>query len=115
MPLPVADTEAGFEALTEYDLQPGVQAPAAKLGLPNPVRFKDGSLPVYALGDKVIKLYPPVYKDESQLESTVLQAVQHQLPIPTPNVHEVGEADDWAYVLMNRLEGEVLYTGWARR
>ncbi len=112
MPLPVADTEDQFEALTENDLQPGVRALAAHLRLPEPVRYKDGSLPVYALGDKVIKLYPQVYRDESQLESTVLQAVQHRLPIPTPVLHEVGESDGWAYVLMSKLDGEVLYTVW---
>ncbi|MEV4320443.1 aminoglycoside 3'-phosphotransferase/choline kinase family protein [Actinocrispum sp. NPDC049592] len=53
-------------------------------------------------------------EDESQLESTVLQAVQHQLPIPTPVLHEVGEADGWAYVLMGKLDGDVLYTVWPK-
>jgi hygromycin-B 7''-O-kinase len=114
MSMPSADTEEQFEALKEADLQPGVRALAVRLGLSEPVRFEDGSLPVYALGDMVIKLYPPVYKDESTLESTALQAVEGRLSIPTPAVAEVGEADGWGYVLMSRLPGESLQTAWPK-
>lgn len=114
MPMPVADTEEQFEALKEDDLQPGVRALATRLGLPEPARFEDGSLPVYALGDKVLKLYPPVYRDESTLESTALQAVEGQLTIPTPIVYEVSDFDGWSYVLMSRLPGEILEAAWPK-
>lgn len=71
------------------------------------VRFEEGSLPVFAIGDDlVLKLWPPEYHDEVPTEVAVMEAVHGRLPVPTPRLHDTGTLDDWAYVLMSRLHGE---------
>ncbi|GAB2841440.1 aminoglycoside phosphotransferase family protein [Lentzea nigeriaca] len=71
------------------------------------VRFEDGSLPVFAIGDDlVLKLWPPEHHDEVATEVAVLEAVRGRLPVPTPELHDTGMLDEWAYVLMSRLHGE---------
>jgi hygromycin-B 7''-O-kinase len=100
--MPIADTEAQFEAVQPADLVPGVRKIT---GRDDFTRFEDGSLPVYAVGDTVLKLYPPVHRAECALESGVLQAIEGKLSVPTPKVHQTGELDGWAYLLMSRLHG----------
>ncbi|GAB3475971.1 phosphotransferase family protein [Amycolatopsis cihanbeyliensis] len=113
---PPADTEEQYEALTEGRLRVPVERLCRELGLyASPVRFADGSLPVYAVGDRhVLKLYPPAFAGEAKVESTALRAVQGKLPIPTPAPERVGEADGWEYLLMRRLTGVSLANVWPR-
>jgi hygromycin-B 7''-O-kinase len=101
--MPIADTEAQYEAVKPEQLLPGV-AQIAKTS--DFSRFEDGSLPVYAVGDNVLKLYPPVHRTECELEAGVLQAIEGRLCIPTPQVRATGELDGWTYLLMSRLYGE---------
>lgn len=69
------------------------------------VRFEEGSLPVFAIGDElVLKLFPPQYHAEAPIEAAVMEALHGKLP--TPELHATGLLDDWAYVLMSRLHGE---------
>lgn len=117
--LPAVLTEDQYDDVSrdEARLRPGVRAICQRLGLGSAdlVRFEGGSLPVYAVGDRlVLKLYPAPYADERDLESRVLQAVEGRLPVPTPRVEHVGEADGWGYVLMERLHGESLVTAWPK-
>ena len=77
-----------------------------------PRRYPAGSLPVYAAGDLVLKLFPPVYADELPVEAGVLAAVHGRLPVPTPGVHRTGEHDGWGYILMDRLPGRPLTDAW---
>ena len=100
-------------ARDEAALRPGVDALLAELGVPDePRRYPAGSLPVYAAGDLVLKLYPPVYADERPVEAAVLAAVHGRLPVPTPGLHRAGEHDGWGYVLMDRLPGRPLADAW---
>ncbi len=70
------------------------------------VRFEEGSLPVFAIGDDlVLKLFPPQYHDEVPVETAVMAALHGKLPVPTPRLLDTGVLDDWAYVLMTRLHG----------
>jgi hypothetical protein len=117
--LPAVRTLEQFEAVRRDDarLRPGVTAICDRLGLRglDLVRFPDGSMPVYAVGDQhVLKLYPSVYRHEGEVEHRVLQAVEGRLPTPTPRVHHVGEFDGWGYVLMDRLHGASLAAAWPR-
>ncbi len=116
--LPLATTAAELAAIPrdEAALRPGVDAILASHHLGGDVvRFADGSLPVYAIGDThVLKLYPPVYRGECDIEASVLSAIAGGLPIPTPRVEGVGEHDGWSYVLMDRLRGESLAAVWPR-
>lgn len=79
-----------------------------------PVKYASGSVPVYAIGERVLKLFPPHAFAERDIEATALQAVHGKLPVPTPGVEAVGEHDGWGYVLMQRLHGESLATAWPR-
>jgi hygromycin-B 7''-O-kinase len=96
-------------------LQRGATALCDRLGLRGVdiVRFPDGSLPVYAVGEQlVLKLYPHVYQDSYQVERWVLQAIDRRLPIPTPAVEHTGQFEGWSYLLMGRLHGQPLTTAW---
>ena len=112
---PEADDEEDFDRIVrdEGALGPGVRALCAELGVRgSPVRYPTGSLPVYAIGDLVLKLFPPVHAEEMPVESGVLAAVHGRLPVPTPGVHAGGTFERWSYVLMDRLPGVPLAVCW---
>jgi len=108
--LPPAATEEAFARVgrDESALRPGLERLAARLGV-DPAgltRYPAGSRPVYASGDLVLKLFPPVAGwPDYRIEAAVLAAVQDALPTPTPRVHTAGEQDGWGYILMSRLPG----------
>src|SRR5262245_7319580 len=105
--LPLASNATEFAAIRRNEelLRPGVDAILSRHHIRGEVvRFADGSLPVYAIGDThVLKLFPPVYLDECETETSVLSAVTGRIPIPTPRVEAVGEHGGWSYVLMDYL------------
>lgn len=105
--LPPEDTD-------EADLRPGVDRLLTDLGADpaGATRYPAGSLPVYAAGDVVLKLFPPDDAEGMPVEAGVLAAVHGRLPIPTPRPLASGERDDWAYVLMSRLDGVPLRDAW---
>jgi hygromycin-B 7''-O-kinase len=112
---PEADDEEDFDlvARDEAALGPGVRALCDFLGVTGgPTRYAGGSLPVYAIGDLVLKLFPPVHADELAVEAGVLTAVQGRLPVPTPGVHATGTFERWGYVLMDRMPGVPLAGCW---
>ncbi|MFD9894483.1 phosphotransferase family protein [Amycolatopsis sp. NPDC059027] len=114
-PFPPASTEAEFDALTREALLPAVTTLTKSIGLDGTpvVPFTEGSLPVYAAGEKlVLKLYPPVYADELGTELAMLETLHGRLPIPTPGVEASGEHEGWGYVLMERLPGRTLAEAW---
>ncbi|AGZ44747.1 phosphotransferase family protein [Actinoplanes friuliensis] len=112
---PAADDEEDFDfvARDEEALGPGVRALCASLGVTGaPSRYPAGSLPVYAVGDAVLKLFPPVHVEELPVEAGVLSAVQGRLTVPTPAVHASGTFERWGYVLMDRMPGVPLASVW---
>jgi hygromycin-B 7''-O-kinase len=113
--LPLIRTPEEFArvARAEEALKVGVRAVCDRHHLGHDVvRYADGSLPVYAIGDRVLKLYPQLYLSERDVEARALALVSGRLPIPTPALEAVGEVDGWGYVLMSRLRGESLATAW---
>ncbi|MGE0786380.1 MAG: phosphotransferase family protein [Sandaracinaceae bacterium] len=77
-------------------------------------RFAAGSLPVFAVGElRVVKLFPPCFRSEAEVERDALMAVEGRLPIPTPRVDACGELDGWTYVVMERLHGRGLAEAWS--
>jgi hygromycin-B 7''-O-kinase len=116
---PEASTAAQFGAVRwdEARLRPAVLALCGRLGLPGEqvARFPGGSLPVYAVGERlVLKLYPPAYRACRTAEERVLRVLGGGLPVPTPRVERSGESGNWGYVLMTRLRGEPLTGVWPR-
>ncbi|MBB5958342.1 hygromycin-B 7''-O-kinase [Saccharothrix tamanrassetensis] len=116
MTFPIAQTEEQFDAVAEDEqaLRPAVDALCRHLGIDGDVgRFAEGSLPVYAVGERhVLKLFPAVHLDEVPVERDVLAAVQGRLPVPTPEVFGAGEFGGWGYVHMERLHGASLRDVW---
>jgi hygromycin-B 7''-O-kinase len=118
--LPSVDTNdelrevVGDEAL----LRPAAQDLCGQLGLAGAriVRFPEGSLPVYAVGDAlVLKLYPGFEATEAVREARLLSMLWGKLPIPTPRLHSADQyKNGWRYVLMSRLPGEDLNEAWPR-
>lgn len=114
---PEASTAAQFSAVgrDEARLRPAVLALCGRLGLASArvARFPGGSLPVYAVGDRlVLKLYPPAYRACRTAEERVLRVLSGGLPVPTPRVERSGESGQWGYILMTRLRGEPLTEVW---
>jgi hygromycin-B 7''-O-kinase len=117
--LPPAATEEAFAKVgrDEDALRPGVGRLCRTLGVDATglTRYAAGSRPVYAVGDLVVKLFPPVADWPAyRIEAEVLAAVQGELPTPTPRVHAAGEQDGWGYILMSRLPGVPLEGVWDR-
>ncbi len=117
--LPEAGTEEQFAAVRRNEalLRPGVRALCRRLGHGGAgvTRFSGGTLPVYAVGDRlVLKLYPPARREHRATEERVLRALDGRLPVPTPRVEAAGEHDGWGFVLMTRLRGEPLTEVWPR-
>lgn len=112
--LPPGATEDAFTTVCQDEaaLRPGVERLCQRLGVdvPGLTRFAAGSRPVYASGDLVLKLFPPVDLAGCRVEAGVLTAVQGKLPVPAPRVLAAGEHDGWGYVLMSRLPGVALDT-----
>jgi hygromycin-B 7''-O-kinase len=115
--LPPVRTEESFTALgrDEAALRPGVERLCRLLGVTADglARYPAGSRPVYAFGNLVLKLYPPVEAwPDYRVEAELLPALAGRLPVATPHVHAAGEHDGWGYVLMSRLPGVPLDTVW---
>jgi hygromycin-B 7''-O-kinase len=115
--LPPVATEDAFTAVCQDEaaLRPGVERLCQQLGVgvSELTRYAAGTRPVYAAGDLVLKLFPPVATWPGyRVEAEVLTAVQGKLPTPTPQVHAAGEHDGWGYVLMSRMPGVPLDTVW---
>ncbi|GAA4553922.1 aminoglycoside 3'-phosphotransferase/choline kinase family protein [Amycolatopsis samaneae] len=116
-PFPPAATEDEFDSLTRERLLPAVTTLTRSIGLGNTpvVPFTEGSLPVYAVGEKlVLKLYPPVYADEIGTERVMLETLRGRLPVPTPGVEAAGTHEGWGYLLMERLPGRTLAEAWPK-
>ncbi len=100
----------------EAIMRPGAEDLCARLGFAGAplTRYPEGSQPVYAVGDRhVVKLFPGLDAQDAVTEARVLAHVQGRLPVPTPQVHDVGDYENgWRYVLMSRLPGRDLAAAW---
>ncbi|WP_338896689.1 aminoglycoside phosphotransferase family protein [Streptomyces sp. TG1A-60] len=118
--LPSVDTNDELQEVVgdEALLRPAAQDLCGQLGLTGAriVRFPEGSLPVYAVGDAlVLKLYPSFEAAEAVREARLLDLLRGKLPITTPRLHSAGQyKSGWRYVLMSRLPGEDLNEAWPR-
>jgi hygromycin-B 7''-O-kinase len=114
--LPPAGTMPEFLAVRRDEalLRPGVARLCRSLGVaaPDAVRLDGGTMPVYAAGDAVLKLYPPVLAAHRRVEAGVLAAVSGKLPVATPEVRAAGSRGAWDYLLMDRVPGVPLDTAW---
>lgn len=113
--LPTIPDVQTYEALfpqTERWLEV-VRQLAARHGVAgNPTRFSHGTAIVFAVGEHVLKLCPPIYTSDIRREVAALTRIQGRLGLPTPEMIAAGEQDDWIYVVMTRLHGTPIETVW---
>ncbi len=60
----------------------------------------------------MIKICPPLLRDQFDSERLVLKHLQHRLTVPTPVLEYQGEFEGWPYLIMSRVEGETLESVW---
>jgi len=93
---------------------PAVEALARRHGLAGaPARFDDGSVPVFAVGERrVVKLYPPHVAGDCAVERAALLRVEGRIGVATPSVVAEGELDGWPYLVLTRLPGVAIDRAW---
>jgi hygromycin-B 7''-O-kinase len=77
------------------------------------VRLGDGTNVVFATGDgQVVKLFPPFWALEWQIDRAVAERVYGRLGVATPEIRACGELEGWPYLVMSRLSGRYLNQVW---
>src|SRR4051794_6412529 len=70
--------------------------------------FTTGTNLVIGLGDELIlKIFPPIHRDQFVSERASLTQLQGRLSIPIPELLFEGERDGWPYLVITRLHGTV--------
>jgi hygromycin-B 7''-O-kinase len=71
------------------------------------------SLPLNVFLD-VIKIFPPIHASIFESERLVLRHLSGKLSVKTPNLMCTGEIEGWPYMIMERLEGQILEGLWEK-
>jgi hygromycin-B 7''-O-kinase len=70
--------------------------------------FTTGTNLVVGLGDEpILKIFPPIHRDQFISERASLTQLQGRLSIPIPELLFEGERDGWPYLIITRLHGTV--------
>ena len=113
--LPADIEAAAFDQLHD-DLpawRGALEAIAAKLGQTDIVQIAEGTVLVALVGSmQVLKLYPPFLRDHFDFECAALAVIGGRLSIPTPRLLDAGLHHGWPWLLMTRLDGELLTGAW---
>jgi hygromycin-B 7''-O-kinase len=84
-------------------------------GLPygDPQLFSTGTNLVVALDDRLIlKIFPPLLRDQFISERLSLSQLRGRLRLPIPEIVIEGERDQWPYLVITRLRGIVGSEAW---
>ena len=115
--LPSVDGPAAYKALRPDPAAwlPAMRAICARHGLPahQLEALPEGTNVVFAVGDAIVKLYPPHWTQLARVERAVAERVRGRLPVATPDVHATGTVGGWPYLVMSRLDGRSLHDLWA--
>lgn len=76
-------------------------------------RVREGSAIVFACGEVMIKLLPPFWDGELELDCLGLARVSGRLPVTTPELLDRGRLETWSYLLTRRIEGLAVKRLWA--
>ncbi|WP_186418826.1 aminoglycoside 3'-phosphotransferase/choline kinase family protein [Bosea sp. CS1GBMeth4] len=63
-------------------------------------------------GSVVLKLFPPLYRNQFVSERTTLRLLDGKLSVPIPQIIAEGDRDGWAYLIMTRLHGILGSVAW---
>ncbi len=78
-----------------------------------PQAFSTGTNLVVGLGDELIlKLFPPMWRDQFVSERLSLAQLRGRLTVPIPEIVAEGERDGWPYLVITRLSGIVGSEAW---
>ncbi|MDI1267402.1 MAG: aminoglycoside 3'-phosphotransferase/choline kinase family protein [bacterium] len=113
-------TFADYEAFAVWRAQPAQWLPIARdivrsHGLPftAPHVFTTGTNIVIALDDKhILKIFPPLLRDQFVSERSALALLQGKLAIAIPELVALGERDGWPYLVITRLSGVLGSQAW---
>jgi hygromycin-B 7''-O-kinase len=111
---------ANIEAFRAWRADPARCLPAAldiarSHGLPHgdPWLFSTGTNLVVALDDRLIlKIFPPLLRDQFVSERLSLSQLRGCLRVPIPEIVNEGERDQWTYLVITRLRGIVGSEAW---
>jgi hygromycin-B 7''-O-kinase len=79
----------------------------------NPHLFSTGTNLVVALDDRlVLKIFPPLLRHQFTSERMSLSQLRGRLAIPIPEIVLEGERDQWPYLVLTRLSGEIGTQTW---
>ena len=79
----------------------------------SPEAFSTGTNLVVGLGDElVLKLFPPVLRDQFGSERLALAQLRGRLSVRIPEIAFEGERDGWPYLVITRLQGIVGSEAW---
>jgi hygromycin-B 7''-O-kinase len=117
--LPKLETIAAFRAWRADPSQclPVARDIARSHGLPHgdPHLFLTGTNLVVALDDRlVLKVFPPLLRDQFVSERLSLSQIHGRLRVPMPDIVVEGERDQWPYLVITRLRGIVGTEAWPR-
>ncbi|MCA2013332.1 aminoglycoside 3'-phosphotransferase/choline kinase family protein [Cereibacter sphaeroides] len=87
---------------------PVAQALAATLGFPvhEPKAFRTGTNLVVDLnGTVILKLFPPFYRAQYEVERLALRQLEGRLTLPIPRIQAEGARDGWSWLVISKLEG----------
>jgi len=75
--------------------------------------FTTGTNLVVGLGDALIlKIFPPIHRDQFISERGSLAQLRGRLGIPIPEIQFEGERDGWPYLVITRLSGTLGSEAW---
>jgi len=75
--------------------------------------FTTGTNLVIGLGDELIlKIFPPIHRDQFISERGSLAQLRGRLSIPIPEIQLEGERDGWPYLVITRLSGILGSEAW---
>jgi hygromycin-B 7''-O-kinase len=117
--LPIVKNFAAFQAWRADAAQwlPMVLDIASAHGLANasPQAFSTGTNLVVGLGGELIlKLFPPVLRDQFVSERLALAQLRGRLRVPIPEITFEGERDGWPYLIITRLSGLLGSEAWPK-
>lgn len=112
----ICDKPEYFRVLRDAETwRPALRVIAERHGLASAaLRLSATGTQVIHLGEReVVKLYAPWWPDDFLAERRMLEHVAGRLPIATPRVLAEGQLEGWPYLVITRLEGQVLDPLWA--
>ena len=111
--LPAVEGSAAYRALRDVSTTwlPAMRVICGRHGLPvhELEALPAGTNVVFAVGDAIVKLYPPHWARLADVERAVAERVRGKLPVATPEVYATGTVAGWPYLVMSRLRGRSLH------